>query len=368
MNDILSMIKDKGFGIKSQLFVIATAVLLLLVSTSCVHAEDYPILDKQVEVRQAHLDWRTKVQQVGMEAVIEYIGGISNGTGTSKLSSLLEDFKSKTEEMDSLTTHIALNNELRQLKQITSQFRQETRSQLVSNHGKAGELVAQVKLALEESSDEINSLKDKYWEIRKENELAIFDLRLDRARTILDKLEENGYDVAAAQDKLAEIEAMRADLESALDSQDNMQILSVHASILKLSKELAEIVRDLQVEIPEDAKVRHWIRVGERVLERTETIISELEMIGMDVSELKEIHQKAGDELSDAQSKFDEGDIDGAKESLENLRQYFDELRNTYIELLSGESEVEISDELVAKIENTESALKETVEEMEGEL
>lgn len=353
-----------------RFFKIGSLVLLILfLSFSSVHAEgeDYPILDKQVEVRQAHLELITKVQQIGMETIIDYVNEISNGTGTSELSSLLDDFNSKKSEISGLTTHVALNNELRSLKQITAQFRQETRNQLVNNHGKVGDLAVQIKLALDEASDEISSLKDTYWEIRKKNELAIFDLRVDRAQTILDKLDENGYDITEAQEKLDEIKAMRDDFENALNSQDNMEVLSVQAEILRLSKELAEIVRDLQVEIPEDAKVKHWIRVGERVLDRTETIISELETIGMDVSELKEIHQKAGEELNSAQSKFDDGDIEGAKESLKTVREYFDELRNVYLDILSDDT-FEIPEELVDKVESTENALEETVEEMEGEI
>jgi tetratricopeptide (TPR) repeat protein len=327
----------------------------------CVSAEDFPVLDRQVKIRQAHLKWISKVTEVSMVAVIDYIDEISNGTGTSELSSLLEDFREKEGMIESFTTHIGLNNGIRELKQITVQFRKETKIQLTANNGKALELLNRIKTALDENSDEIDTLKDEYWQTRKELTLEIFDIRVERAQTILDKLHENEYDVSEAQAKLDEIKDMRDELEIALESRDNAEILSVNVEILNLSKELRQIVRDLQVKIPKSKIVNHWINVGDRILERTSMIISELEALGMDVSELKEIHSKAEDDWNTAKEKYDEGDIDGAIEALKQLKDDLKELKQAYLDLLSED----LPEDVAEIIELTAEAVEETVESME---
>ena len=143
--------------------VLTLVVIMALVSTcvSVVSAEDFPILDKQVEIRQAHLRWITTIQETSMEAVIEYIDEISNGIeGASELESLLDEFQAQTETIGSLTTHVALNNALRQLQQITQDFRAETRKQMNEHKGSYLELASRVKIALEENENELDNLKD----------------------------------------------------------------------------------------------------------------------------------------------------------------------------------------------------------------
>lgn len=348
-------------------FLMALGVMLIICSTfmSAVSAEEFPILDRQVEIRQAHLAWISAVQETSMEAIIAYIDEISNGTGTSELTLLRDDFKDQTDEIETLTTHIALNEALRQLQQITADFRVEGRKQMSAYNGKYAELAIALKDALAENKETLDNLEDTYWETRKTNALEIFDLRVENAQTILDTLENLGYSTSEAQAKLDEITVKKSDLETALENRDNLEIYLVNVEILELSEELAEIVRDLQIEIPEDILITYWLDVGTRVVERIETIISEIENLGIDITELQAIHERAETDLEEAQDAFDARDLDGAIAALEDLKTDLIELREAYDALVVGGS---LPADVAAEIETTSATLSETLEEMEMSL
>jgi hypothetical protein len=345
-----------------------TLVVILAIVSTCVSvasAEEFPVLDKQVETRQAHLKWITTIQETSMDAVIAYIDEISNGTGTSELESLRDEFQAQTAAIETLTTHVALNNALRQLRQITTDFRLETRKQMNGHNGKYLELLRRTKTALDEHKGELDNLRDTYWEERKDNALEIFDIRVDRAQNVINTLRDKGYDSGEAQGKLDEIKAKRSDLEDAFNEKDNLAIAQVHRDIFDLSKELARIVRDLQVEIPRERIVKHWITVGERVVERTATIISGLDRLEIDVTELQDIHSQAENDLEKAKEAFDAGDLEAAIDALKDLKTDLIELRDAYEELVFGG---ELSGDLKATVESTSAVLSDAIEEMEASM
>ena len=106
------------------IFVVALLLSLSLISVA-VGEEDYPVLDRQIEVRQAHLTWRFAYHEIRISASIDYIDEISNGTGTTDLLSLLSDLQDQIDLIATLTTHVGLNNAIRQIRSITSDYNHE---------------------------------------------------------------------------------------------------------------------------------------------------------------------------------------------------------------------------------------------------
>ena len=339
-------------------------ILLLLVSclvSGVATASEYPVLDNQLETRRAHLEWVLTLQEIGMEAVVDYIDEISDGNGTSVLGDLLAEFSVAVDDIESYTTHIGLNNFLRDLKDMTSSFRSETRSRMSKYNGKVLVLLVRIGEKIEENQDQLDALKDHYWEKRKENVLENFDIRVERAQNVLDILEERGYDISEAQDKLDEISGLRDDLEAALDERNNLEILEVSLDALELSRELAEIVRDLQVEVPPSRIVRHCMNVGDRVIERSGVIIDELKILGLDTEELEEIHGEAESHLAEIETKLEDGDLDGAADSLQELKDDILELCNAYLDLVFPEG---VPDEIKDAMGKLGERLEEIAEHM----
>lgn len=314
-------------------------LVLLLLLTSCLvpgvaTASDFPVIDNQVETRQAHLRWLLTVQEVSMEAVVDYIVEISDGNGTAQFVQHLNDFGAGVDDIDSYTTHIGLNNFLRDLKDITGDFRSESHRLFNEHNGRVLTLLARINDRINENEDKIEELKDQYWETRKANVLENFDIRVERAQSILDILEEREYDVTEAQVKIDEIIALRDDLAAALDERDNPEIIRVSVDALELSRELAEIVRSLQVRVSASRILTRLVNVGERVVERTDVIIGELKSLELDTATLEEIHAKAETHLADAKAKLEEGDYEGAVDALRFFKEDMLDLRDAYVDLV----------------------------------
>ena len=340
------------------------AVLFINAFSVSVSAEDgdFPVLEKHVEIRQAHLRWTMAIVEISMGATIEYINEISEGSGTSGLSMILDDFRNQNEKTETLTTHVALNNANRQLREIIQDFRLETGKQMKEYGGKGLQLISRVRGAIDENEDDLNSMKETYWEIREKNSLEIFDIWVNRAQCVLDLLNNRGYDTFEAQDKLDELSDMRGDLKNAFDDRDNSEIHQLHLEIRDLSKELTGIVRDLQIKIPQETIVKHWINVGDRAVERTATIISELELLGVDVMELKAIQSKTETDVKRARDEFDAGNIKGATDALKDLKTDLIELRDAYDELLF---EGMLPEEAESAVEKMSDMLDNTASNME---
>ncbi len=342
-------------------------LVLLLLLTSCLvpgvaTASDFPVIDNQVETRQAHLRWLLTIQEVSMEAVVDYIVEISEGNGTAQLVQHLNEYIVGLDDIDSYTTHIGLNNFLKDLKDITGDFRSESRRLINEHNGKVLTLLVRINDRISENEDKIGELKDQYWGTRKANVLENFDTRVERAQGVLDILEEREYEVTEAQAKLDEVIALRDDLAATLDAGDNLEIIRVSRDALELSRDLAEIVRSLQVRVSASRRLTRLVNVGERVVERTDVIIGELKSLELDISELEEINAKAEVHLADAKAKLEEGDYEGTADALRSLKDDMLELRDAYVDLVFPEG---MPESIGAAFEALGEKLAETAGKME---
>ena len=116
-------------------------------------------------------------------------------------------------------------------------------------------------------------------------------------------------------------------------------------------------MRDLQVQVPAERVLQHWVNVGERVLDRTDTIIDELGRLGLDTGELEAIHGEAERHLALAVEKLEEEDYEAAADALRGLKDSLMELRDAYLDLVFPEG-------LPAELEDAMETLGERLEEM----
>jgi hypothetical protein len=300
-----------------------------------------------------------------MQAAIDYIASLSAGNGTSGLQSLLAEFQAETIQIQTLATHAALDVAIQQLKQITSEFRSELRTQMLTYDGKLLKLENQIQTALQVDKSRLQTLEDVYWTTRETNELWIFDTRVDHAQDIITALTNHGYNTTEARAKLDEIQGKRGELEAAFQARDYDQIHVVNLQLYALSIDLRIIVKNLQIQIPLEKKVRYWISVGGHAVNRTATIISELETLGVNVTALQEIHAQAVMDLANAEELFAANDTQGALGALHDLRADFILLRDAYhILIVQGM----ITGDEQTKVESVTTALNDTINGMNGSI
>jgi len=322
---------------------IITLAVLVLPVTAAETGYDYPVLDNSVASQKAHLTWKAAERETGMSASIAYIETL-NGSSTSALDAALTQYKSREGQIASLSTHIGINNLIRDMNQINLQFRQELRSQMKTGRGKPADLKALVDSAVQDNAD-LASLESSYWSLRTTNELANFDNRVQRATNLLANLIAKGYDTTRAQVKLDEIAGQRSALESALETHDHTRIQAVQQQILVLSRELAVIVKDLQVQVPQEKRIQYQINEGNRAAARADRVNADLKTLNLDTSMAEQYTAAAKTHLMAAQVSLDgkntgdaQASLDAAKMDLKNLSQAYKDIALRYEVVSSTES------------------------------
>jgi len=292
--------------------------------------------DNQLSSQIAHITWKSAVREIEMSTSIAYIGML-NGTSTATLSSKLSEFQAKELQIASLTTDIGLNNLNRDIEQINTQFREELRTQLKTGRGKNAELKSLVDAAVQGDAS-LASMESSYWTTRTSEELANFDLRVQRSQTAIDSLKVKGYDNTTAQAKLGEIIAKRSSLESALASHDKNQIGPVQQQIGTLWEQLATIVKGLQVKVPsQDKQILSRINEGTRAVARADMVNADLKALLIDTTLAEQYTAAAKVNLAAAQTSLTAGNleqaqvsIDAVKLDLKNLSQAYKDISHRY--------------------------------------
>jgi hypothetical protein len=221
------------------------------------------------------------------------------------------------------------------MQEVIRQFRTETRTQMTAGSGKYLQLTAQVKAAVDANAN-LKILEDTYWSTRQTNELASFDLYVEKAGNVLTSLSAKGYDTNLPQATLDSIRAKRGELQSALQARDRGTLQSIQQSILILSQQLSQQVRDLQVKVPEERRLTFWIDEGNRATARADMINADLKALGIDTSTLEPILARAKSDLAAAQQALTAGDLTGARTALQKAGQDFRDLAAAYRALVSS--------------------------------
>lgn len=353
--------------------ILSTGIISLLLLLSLVIAanpdrpvNNYPVLSKQVEVRVAHYKIAAKIIELSMQDTIEYINEITNDTtATDKLNELFTEFKDLQNQLDVLETHIGLNNLVRTSQQNIREFKTEKNRLMREYKGRHFELGKKFLESLDEHSDEIDALTENYWALRKANSIEVLEKRIEHAQKIIDVLEKNDYDITEAQAKLDEISAKKDELATALDKKDNLAIAKTNVEILQLSIELRQITIDLQIDIPHKTRIAYFIHKGNRIVPRTQQVINELETLGIDVTELQTIQDKAKSKLDEANSKFLSNDLEGAVTALKELKTILEELAKAYINIRNEHYD---NTDVISVIDKTDDALNSAIDNLETDL
>jgi chromosome segregation ATPase len=198
-----------------------------------------------------------------------------------------------------------------------------------NGRGKAADLKSAVDAAVQ-SNGNLAVLEGAYWSTRTTNELANFDTRVQRAADGIALLSGRGYDTAAAQAQLGEITAQRPVLESALNSHERTQIQAVEQQILTLSQQLAQIVKDLQVQVPQEKKIRFHISEGNRAVARTDMVNADLKSLDIDTTQAEQYTASARADLAAAETALGSQDLAGAQAALDRAKADLKNLSQAY--------------------------------------
>lgn len=294
----------------------------------------FPLLDTSLVVRQAHVAWLAGKEDAGMQVTMRYLAQVNGSTAT--LSSINRDFRVYLEAVRHASTDERLGSGIAALCSTMESFRQETRVQLNAAGGDPEDLRAQVQAAVAQDPVSLQ-LEDQYWETRTEAELSGFDQWTREAGMAAGQLQESGYEVTPAQEKLAEITAMRAGLENALRIRDDTGIEQAREAIHGASITYATLVRDAKKVSSEQEEMGNVIDQSEGVLTRSGMMNADLQSLGVNCTLPQQLVATGHDQIRAVQTRMNAGNAAGAREALAEFQGTLQCLRDHYRGILIRE-------------------------------
>lgn len=335
---------------KSSLMLFAVGWVLLALATLPVQASGttqqeeaapgpaiagtFPLFDDRIGVRQAHIAWLAAKEDAGMQATMRYLAGINGSTGS--LSSINRDFRIFLEGTLHAGTEEKLQSGLAAMCSTMDLFRRETDAHLNAAGGNPADLRAYVQPAVA-GSPAIALLEDQYWSTRSVTELSDFDQWVSQISVPMRQLQVSGYEVTTAQEKLAEITALRDSLANALRARDDTGIEQAREAIHAASIEYARMLRDVQKTRSEYEQMATILEQSTGVLTRSGMMNAELSSLGINCTQAQALIETGHSQISAVQAQVNAGNSREARAAISGFLGTLESLRDAYRQILVRE-------------------------------
>jgi hypothetical protein len=287
-----------------------------------------PLSPGEIGIRQAHLSWISLTREAEMNAALTYIYPLYE-TNTTRLSTLLADFRTQEALIPATTTLAGFDNLTQNMRSITGVFRDETSAQMTRGHGKWDDLSLLVR-ASTTNNPYIDEKKVAYWNTRKVNQLEDFDGWVLDTQGSLDILKKQGYNTATAQRTHDVIASKRPDLVAALDAKNDDRILSINQALLPLSQQLGQQTADIQVTVSDGEKFQFYIDEGYRAVARADAIDNNLLPILLDIGPVEPALKKVKLDLAASSKLVRTGNLATTRTQLLLVKTDLKDLSTTY--------------------------------------
>ena len=267
--------------------------------------------------------WETE-----MNAAITYIYPLYS-TDTTRLNSLLADFKEQEALIPQTTTVAGFHNRTSRMRAITKEFKSETAVQMTNGYGKWDDLSFQVGKSTTDNPYIVEKTAS-YWNTRRSLQLAGYDAWARDAQGSLDLLVTEGYDTAKAQRTLDVFSSKRPSVAAALEAKDEERIRTVNGITLPLSEQLGEQVAEAQMKVSEAERMQFLVDQGLRATSRADAMNAELVKILLDLGPVETTTRSLKLDLAESRRILSTGNLPLAKTPLTRVKKEMKDLSMAY--------------------------------------
>jgi len=205
---------------KLVLLVAVFVIALLVVPAAIAITQCTPVQQlnqERLQVKSDFSNYRAERHMFGMDAIIDYAK--EQGKDTAELAQLRTQFEAKNSELQEAATAGNQNqyNELiQEMKQITTQFREEAGNQVAL--GDRDQARDKVQQKLQEQETHLNGLLSTAYKNGQSHMRARFDAATCVAENAMERLRNKGADVDDLESDLDEIKAKKAGLGEKMEA------------------------------------------------------------------------------------------------------------------------------------------------------
>ena len=316
-----------------------------------------------------------------MEAVMDHLG--DNSYDTADLEDIYDEANDFYADTEDFYTKIGTGQARSTMVGYVNDFKQRVHDLLENDP----EAMQGLREALGEKEKPSCPVADDLKTQRAQN---FFDVFTSRLSNFLEKFtERSGEECSGAEDVLAEIEGLEEGIAACTeDGYDHDCLKELTDEAHELTKEFKdaskECLGDRAGKVQEKMQERRGAHKTVGAADRLDDIMSELETLGYDISELSEIAAEVEANVADAQEAYEsgkeahdnakvaheEGDDEAAESYKAEAQEYFDEAKDALEATREGledfaEALEALGIEMPLKLQERLDKIEETVEEVE---
>jgi len=341
---------------------VTAIVLLFLLFPPTLAADDMSGSDT-VAIRQAHLAWTALDKEYEFSTAITYCTTLF-GSDTTEMSRLLAEFRKQETRIKDTATSTEVDALIEDMRNTTSQFREETLSVMTNGQGKWDVLESQI-LDAKNNNPYILQKKEQYWAIRTKAQLAAFDTWVREGQERLDILKAQGYDTTTAQRSLDVFASKKPTVTAAFAAKSETSIRSANQLIQPLSQDFIQKLAEVQEQVPDTIRFQFFIEQGNRATALCDKANAELIPILLDIDDAEAAVKKTKNDLTTAQRMLNTGSLENTKTPLRLVQKDLTDLAQMYRDIAST---MDLGSELNTELNTLALRLDNTADQMRDAL
>jgi len=210
---------------------------------------------EHITAMKANVAYTGAIGQAQMDGAISYIGTVSNGAGTSQLSSIESQFTGTESSAGSMTAADQIKAAETQMSSDRKEFMTTAKGSLKEYNGTAKALRESINASVMAQSGTIQNLRNTWWTDRETARMDEFAQNDQNRNNVLAKLTAKGVDVSQAQAIENQIQQEGTDLKAGFDSQDGNAVKAANQQLATLCNQFRDIVKGYRTAHPAKATV-----------------------------------------------------------------------------------------------------------------
>jgi len=195
---------------------------------------------------KTHVAYVGRLQQARMDGVIQYVDGISEGTGTANLREIREDYLIAAFSIPVMRTVDEINAARDEMRQQSILFADETNAQMGIFNGTTDAMRTDANSNMQTIEDTFNSVMYSSWLASETTRLTVFNQSSERRTAILDKLSAQGIDTSQARNLSEQIDAQQSEMENALLQNRDGALQSITSGLKQLNQQFRNTIEEYQ--------------------------------------------------------------------------------------------------------------------------
>ena len=292
-----------------SLCMICLVLGVMPVAAAPVNGTSWNTNTEHITAMQAHVVYAGAKGQAQMDGAISYIGTISNGAGTSSLSSIESQFTGTVSSVQSMTAADQIQTAETQMKTDRTSFMTAAKSALKQYNGTGKTLATSINASVMAQAATLQSLETTWWTDRGTARMDEFATNDQRRIGVLSNLTAKGIDVSQAQAVETRIQQEGTVLNAALTSRDESAIKAANEDLATLNKQFATLVQG------DEWTGRETTRLAalDKETARMQGVLANLTAKGVDVSQAQAVLTQIGAERDPLKAALDAHDATALK-------------------------------------------------------